>query len=73
MQNIKKWMYAFYLQQMHKLMPLTFVMCLHSYAFSSMNAWHKIAPFVCLATTTITLHDQAGWFKYAKFDCRMST
>ena len=32
MLHLVKWMYAFYLQQMHKLMPLTFVMCFNSYA-----------------------------------------
>ena len=48
---LKKWMHVFNLQQIHKLVPLSFVMCFHS------NAWHKIAPFVCLATATYTLHD----------------
>ena len=44
--------------------------------YSSMNARHKIALFVCLATTSFTLNDhvfaysEAGYFKYSKFDCR---
>ena len=32
--------------------------------YSSMNAWHKIALFVCLATATFTLYDHV--FAYSE-------